>query len=70
VPITIALLVQIALKMNYQQYKEHLRKTMENAIAHLDVRELVEMELQNDISKPTKLIGEFKEESDYENIIK
>jgi len=34
------------------------------------VRELTERELQGTISKPTKLTAEFKEESDYKNVIK
>ena len=65
-----ALLARIALEMNYQQYKERLRKSTENAIAHLDLRELADRELQDTISEPTELTGEFREESDYENVIK
>jgi hypothetical protein len=34
------------------------------------LKKLVERELQNILSKLTKLISEFKEESDYENAIK
>jgi hypothetical protein len=34
------------------------------------VRELVERELQDTISEPTELTGEFREESDYENVIR
>jgi hypothetical protein len=64
------LAARIALERDYQQVKERLRKTIEDAIARLDVKELVERELQDTISKPTKLIGDFKEESDYENVIK
>jgi hypothetical protein len=56
--------------MNYQKYKECLKKTIENTIANLDMRELIERELQETISKPTELIGEFREESDYESVIK
>jgi hypothetical protein len=65
-----ALPARITSEMNYQQYEERLRKTTENAIARLDVRELAERELQDTISEPTELTGEFREESDYENVIK
>jgi hypothetical protein len=34
------------------------------------VRELAEKELQDTISEPTELTSEFREESDYENVIK
>jgi hypothetical protein len=33
------------------------------------MRELAERELQETISEPTELIGEFREESDYEKVI-
>ncbi len=56
--------------MNYQQYEECLKKTIENTITSLDMRELVERELQETISEPTELTGKFREESNYENIIK
>ncbi len=56
--------------MNYQQYEDHLKKTIENTITSLDMRELAERELQEIISEPTELTGEFREESDYENVIK
>lgn len=65
-----ALLAQIASEMNYQKYEERLRKTTENVIARLDVRELAERELQGTISEPTELTGEFREESNHENVIK
>jgi hypothetical protein len=42
----------------------------ENTIASLDVGELAEKELKDTISEPTELTGEFREESDYENVIK
>jgi len=66
----VTLLARIASEMNYQQYKEHLRKTTENAIARLDMRELAKRELQDAMSKPTKLTSKFREESDYKNVIK
>lgn len=64
------LAARIASERNYQLVEERLRKTTQDAIARLDVRELAEREFQDTISKPTKLTGDFKEESDYENVIK
>ncbi len=43
-----------ASEMNYQKLENRLRRSPENAISRLDVRELT---------------GEFREESDYENVI-
>jgi hypothetical protein len=39
-------------------------------IPRLDMRELAEREFQDIISEPTKLTGEFREESDYEDVVK
>jgi hypothetical protein len=64
------LVARIASERNYQQVEERLRKTTQDAIARLDVRELAERELQDTISEPIELTGDFKEESDYENVIK
>jgi hypothetical protein len=64
------LAARIASERNYQQVEERLRKTTQDAIARLDVRELAERELQDTISKPIELTGDFKEESDCENVIK
>jgi hypothetical protein len=61
---------RIASEINYQQYEECLRKITENTIASLNVRELAEKELQDTISEPTELTSEFREESDYKNVIK
>lgn len=61
---------RMASEINYQREEECLRKSIENAIACLDLRELVVRELQNILSEPTELMGEFGEESDYENAIK
>jgi hypothetical protein len=43
---------------------------LKHAIVCLDVRELLGIELQDLLSEPAELIGEFSEESDYENTIK
>jgi hypothetical protein len=43
---------------------------LKHAIACLDVRELLGIELQDLLSEPAEIIGEFSEESDYENAIK
>ena len=59
-----------ASEMNYQKLENRLRISTENAISYLDVKELAEREFQDTISEPTELTGEFREESDYENVIK
>jgi hypothetical protein len=43
---------------------------LKHAVACLDVRELLRMELQDLLSKPKELMGEFSKESDYETAIK
>ncbi|KAN0101933.1 hypothetical protein V8E51_012443 [Hyaloscypha variabilis] len=42
---------------------------LKHAIACLDVREVLGIELQDLLSEPAELVGEFSEESDYENMI-
>jgi hypothetical protein len=59
-----------ASEMSYQKRENPLRISTENAISCLDVKEPAEKEFQDTISKPTELTGEFREESDYENVIK
>jgi hypothetical protein len=61
---------RIASQINNQKEVERLRKNTENTIARLELRKIVESELQNILSEPTEFISEFKEESDYENAIK
>jgi hypothetical protein len=56
------LAARIASERNYQQVEERLRKTTQDAIARLDVRELAERELQDTISEPTELTGDFRGE--------
>ncbi|KAG9229630.1 hypothetical protein BJ875DRAFT_474334 [Amylocarpus encephaloides] len=64
-----ALPARIASEINLQQYANRLKKTTENTIARLDIRDLAEKELLDAISEPTELTGEFREESDYTNVI-
>jgi hypothetical protein len=59
-----------ATEIYYQKEEERVRKSTEHAIASLDLRELVERELQDTLSEPTELTGEFREENDYENAIR
>ena len=61
---------RLASEINLQRYTERLKKNTENTIAHLDIRNLAEKELLDTISEPTELTGEFKEDSDYANVIK
>jgi hypothetical protein len=68
--VNMALPARLASELNYQQYAERLKETTQNIIAQLDARELAEKELQETISEPTELTGEFREESDFENVIK
>lgn len=65
-----ALEARLASERNYQQVKERLRKTTENAITRLDVTELAEREFLDTVSEPIELTGDCREESDYENVIK
>jgi hypothetical protein len=59
-----------ASEMSNQKFEERLRRSTENAIARLDIKELAEREFQETISEPTELTGEFREEGDYENVVK
>jgi hypothetical protein len=43
---------------------------LKHAVAYCDVRELSRMAMQDLLSEPAELIGEFSTESDYENIMK
>jgi len=43
---------------------------LKHAVVCLDVRELLRIELQDLLSEPKELMGEFSEESDYETAIK
>lgn len=48
--------------MNQKDYSDN--------IAHLDIRDLAEKEMQRLLAEPEELTGEFREESDYETAIK
>jgi hypothetical protein len=56
-----ALPARIASEINYQQYSERLKRTTENTIARLNIRDLAETQLQDTISEPIELTGEFRE---------
>ena len=53
-----------------EQYQMNLRKSIKGTTAYLNLRELVEREFQNIFSEPKELVGEFREETDFENAIK
>lgn len=45
-------------------------KDTEKAIVCLNIRVLADRDLKDILSKPTELIGEFKEEDEFENLIR
>ncbi|KAH8759537.1 hypothetical protein F5882DRAFT_384523 [Hyaloscypha sp. PMI_1271] len=57
-------------QMNVTHEDRVKSQRLKHAIACLDVRELLRIELQDLLSEPTELIGGFSKESDYENVIK
>ncbi|KFY80511.1 hypothetical protein V499_00635 [Pseudogymnoascus sp. VKM F-103] len=59
-----------ASEMSYQKMGKQLRRSTEDTISRLDVEELAERDFQEIISEPTELTGDFKEESDYETVLK
>jgi hypothetical protein len=56
--------------MNMTHEERVKSQRLKYAIACLDVRELLGIELRDLLSEPAELIGEFNEESDYETAIK
>ena len=64
------LLARLASEINLQQYAGRLKEMTASTIARLNMRDLAEKELLDTISEPTELTGEFREESDYRNVIK
>ncbi|CZS92364.1 uncharacterized protein RAG0_02770 [Rhynchosporium agropyri] len=64
------LLARLASELNYQQYADRLRKKTKQAIFRLDLKEVAEKELQDILSEPSELTGEFTDESDFEKVIK
>jgi hypothetical protein len=54
----------------YRQEEERLPKETEASIARLSVREIAERDLNNMMSKPAELIGEFNEQKDFDNLIR
>ncbi|KAN0117099.1 hypothetical protein V8E51_003076 [Hyaloscypha variabilis] len=57
-------------QMNVTHEDRVKSQRLKHTVACLDVRELLGIELQDLLSEPAELIGEFSEESDYENAIK
>jgi hypothetical protein len=68
--INITFAEQSTLEINYQREEEYLKKGIEDTIVYLNLRELVKREFQNIFSEPNKLVGKFREETDYKNAIK
>jgi tRNA U34 5-carboxymethylaminomethyl modifying GTPase MnmE/TrmE len=54
----------------YWEEEERLTKETEKAIACLSMRELADHNLKDVLSKLTELIGEFKEEDEFEELIR
>lgn len=65
-----SLRARCAIELNHQQYAKHLKIIIQNSIAQLDVRDLVEKQWQDTMSEPAELTGEFKQECEYEKVIK
>ncbi|KAE8440414.1 hypothetical protein EG329_008015 [Mollisiaceae sp. DMI_Dod_QoI] len=61
---------RLASELNHQQYADRLRKETQQAIVRLDLKGVAEKELQNTLSEPSELTGEFRNESDFEKVIK
>jgi hypothetical protein len=54
----------------YQREEEQLPKETEAAIARLSVREIADRNLKDVLSKPTELIGEFRDQNEFEHLIR
>jgi len=61
---------RLASELNHQQYADRLKKATQRAIVRLDLKELAEKELQDTLTEPSELTGEFRDENDFEKIIK
>jgi hypothetical protein len=66
----VTLPARLASEVNHQQYADRLRKETQQAIVRLDLNEVAEKELQDTLSEPSELTGEFRDESDFEKVIK
>jgi glutamine synthetase len=53
-----------------REEEEQLPKETEMAIARLSTREIADRDLKDILSEPVELTGEFKEEDEFENLIK
>jgi hypothetical protein len=54
----------------YREEEERLTEETEKAIACLSMRELADRDLKDVLSEPTELMGEFKEEDEFEELIR
>jgi hypothetical protein len=54
----------------YQEEEERLPSETEIAIARLTIREIADRDLNQVLSVPTELIGEFKEEGEFDELIR
>ena len=54
----------------YREEEERLAKEIEKAITYLSIREFANKYLKDTLSKPTELIGEFKEVDEFERLVK
>jgi hypothetical protein len=57
-------------EISYQQEEKRLKRDTQNAIASLNLRKEADKILLGIISEPVELTGEFKDESDLDNMIK
>ena len=61
---------RLASELNHQQYAVRLRKETQQAIVRLDLKKVAEKKLQDTLSEPSEQTGEFRDESDFEKVIK
>jgi hypothetical protein len=54
----------------YREEEERLRQETEAAISCLSIKEIADRDLKELLSEPAELLGEFKEEDEFEHLIK
>ena len=54
----------------YREEKESLAKEIEKAIACLSIRDFADRDLKDVLSKPTELMGDFREVDEFEKLVK
>jgi len=54
----------------YKEEEERLPEGTEKDIACLNIRDLVDRDLRDTLSKPLEIIGEFKKEDEFKNLIR